>query len=267
MRGLALFVASYVALVAVASPLFRLIGVPVMPWAWLAAAIGATVLTIVLAENGRWNVGLAAPPATALRELFAGALFAVLLVAIADGFVLVTTSLHHIWRGRFPWLELVAVYVPAAVHEELVFRGYFFQKLRTYHRLFAIGATSLIFAAMHMGNRGITAIAFLNLVFAGVLLALAYERHLRLWTPIGLHLAWNLMTGPVLGYDVSGFIPAASLFATRGSGPPWLTGAAFGIEGSVWAVAAEGVGIAVLVAVQRVGRKSAMRPSHIEKGA
>lgn len=247
MRGLALFVASYVALVAVASPVFLLIGIPVMPWAWLAAAAGATLLTIVLAEGGRWNVGLAAPPLTAVRELLAGAAFAVALVAIADGLVLATTTLHHIWRGRFPWFELVAVYAPAAFHEELVFRGYFFQKLRTFHRPFAIVATSLIFAGMHMGNRGITAIAFANLVFAGVLLALAYERHLRLWLPIGLHLAWNLMTGPILGYDVSGYVPAASLFATRGSGPPWLTGATFGIEGSVWAVLAEVVGIAVLL--------------------
>lgn len=246
MRGLALFVLSYVSLVAIATALVRLAHLPLGQWAWLAGGTGATVLTIAIAERGRWSLGLAAPPRTAVRELLFGAFFACALIIAADGLVLASTAVRHGRGSGLPWLELIAVYLPAALHEELVFRGYPFQKLRTFHRPFAIAAMSFVFAAMHMGNRGITPLAFVNLVLAGVLLALAYERYERLWFPIGLHFAWNLLCGPILGYDVSGYISEATLLTTRGRGAPWLTGGTFGIEGSIWMVVVELGGIAFL---------------------
>ncbi len=58
-----------------------------------------------------------------------------------------------------------------------------------------------------------------------------------------MHLAWNLVAGPVLGHEVSGYAPATSLFNESGDGPSWLTGGDFGIEGSVWMTVAEVVGI------------------------
>ena len=58
----------------------------------------------------------------------------------------------------------------------------------------------------------------------GVMLALAYLVYERLWFPIGLHLAWNIFSGPILGYDISGYIPAESVLALRGNGRSWLTG-------------------------------------------
>ncbi len=100
---------------------------------------------------------------------------------------------------------------------------------------------------MHGANNGLTAVAFANLLLAGVLLALAYERYGRLWFPIGLHLAWNLLCGPILGYDVSGYIPERSVLTTRGKGAPLLTGGIFGIEGSIWIVLVEVAGIALLL--------------------
>ena len=261
MRGLALFVLTYVSLVAVATMLVRLAHLPLGQWAWLAGGVGATILTIAIGEHGRWSLGLEGPPRTATRELLLGACFAAVLIVAADGLVLASTALRHGRGSGLPWLELIAVYVPAAVHEELVFRGYPFQKLRTYHRPFAIVAMSLVFAAMHMGNRGLTALAFVNLVLAGILLALAYERYERLWFPIGLHFAWNLLCGPILGYDVSGYVSEATLLTTRGRGAPWLTGGAFGIEGSVWMVLVELGGIVFLAlapkrANQRIGESA-----------
>jgi membrane protease YdiL (CAAX protease family) len=245
-RALALFVSTYLSVVAITAPLFALLRLPLMQWAWLAGGAAATVLTISVAEHGRWRVGFSGPPLAAVRELLLGAMFAAVLVLAADALVRASSLVWHPWRGTFPSLELLAVYMPAVLHEELVFRGYPFQKLRTLHRPSALGGTSLVFAGMHVGNHGITGLAFTNLVLAGLLLALAYERYGRLWLPIGLHLAWNLLCGPVLGYGVSGYVPASSLFMTEGGGAPWLTGGAFGIEGSVWIALVEIVGIAVL---------------------
>jgi membrane protease YdiL (CAAX protease family) len=225
----------------------RLLRLPLLQWAWLAGALTATMVTVAVMEHDRWRVGFDGFPRAAVRELALGALFASVLIGAADACVEASTGLRHFWLGRFPWGELFGVYVPAAVHEELVFRGYPYQKLRSLNRPFAIAATALIFAAMHLGNHGITAIALANLVCAGVLLALCYERYRRLWLPIGLHLTWNLLSGPILGYDVSGFVPGESLLVTRGRGPVWLTGGEFGIEGSIWIVVVELVGIVLLL--------------------
>src|SRR5207248_6674658 len=77
--------------------------------------------------------------------------------------------------------------------------------------------------------------------------ALAYEWFERLWFPIGVHLVWNLASGPILGYGVSGYASATTLFVTSGSGRSWLTGGAFGLEGSIWIAMVELIGVAALL--------------------
>ncbi|HEY8713206.1 MAG TPA: CPBP family intramembrane glutamate endopeptidase, partial [Thermoanaerobaculia bacterium] len=47
------------------------------------------------------------------------------------------------------------------------------------------------------------------------------------------HFTWNILSGPILGYDVSGFTSSRSLLVSVVRGPAILTGGAFGIEGSV----------------------------------
>lgn len=221
-------------------------GWPVLKWIDLAAIVIATAATIALIERGRWSLGLAVAPRIAAGELFAGALFAVLLIAAADRLIALSSLVRHGRGGGFPWLELVLVFLPAALHEELAFRGYIYQKLRTWSRGGAIVVTSCLFAALHGGNWGITPIAMGNLLLAGVLLALAYERTRHLWLPIGIHLGWNIASGPILGYGVSGYVAGATVLTTRAAGPPWITGGAFGVEGSVWMIVVELLGILVL---------------------
>jgi len=220
-------------------------------WAALIAAIVATAVTIQNSELGRWRLGLAAPPAVALRELLLGAGFAAALIGISDILVMASTDLRHAAGSGFPWIELVLVYAPAAVHEELLFRGYPYQKVRTMNRNAAIIFSSTVFAALHVGNAGISPLAIVNLVLAGVMLALAYEVYQRLWLPIGIHAAWNILSGPVLGYNVSGYISRRTVLEVRGGGPEWLTGGQFGIEASVWMAVLEIVGIAALMRISK----------------
>lgn len=202
-------------------------------WVSLASAIIATTATIRLFDHGHFPIGLATRPANAIREFAFGALFAAVLILASDALIALAAHLRHTRGNGFPWDEVFLVYVPAAVHEELLFRGYPYQKARQSSRTLAIIGSSLVFALLHMGNRGLTAIAFANLVIAGVLLALAYERYERLWFPIGLHLAWNLVSGPLIGYPVSGFVSNPTVFITHVTGPPAITGGDFGIEGSL----------------------------------
>jgi membrane protease YdiL (CAAX protease family) len=221
-------------------------GVALYKWLDLLSIVAATVAAIAIVDHGRWPLGLAAAPRVAARELLAGGLVAAVLIVVADRLIVLTSFVRHSRGTGFPWTELVLVFLPAAVHEELLFRGYVYQKLRTWSRFGAVAVTASVFAALHGGNAGVTPVAMVNLVLAGVLLALAYERWQRLWFPIGIHLGWNVVSGPVLGYGVSGYIAGKTVFTTTALGPPWITGGLFGIEGSLWMIAIEALAIAAL---------------------
>ena len=205
----------------------------------LAAVSVATTVTIRILEPNGWPIGLFAPPARIARELLFGIVFAVLLIGACDLVLMLAAHVRHARHDGFPWLELGAVYLPAAFHEELAFRGYLFQKLRSVNRIAAFAFSSLIFALLHLGNRNVTPVAVANIALAGVMLALAYERYERLWFPIGIHLSWNILSGPVLGYSVSGYVSQSTVLTTTARGADWITGGAFGIEGSVFIAAVE----------------------------
>lgn len=223
----------------------------------LVGVIIATVFTIAVWERGRWSLGLAAAPLVALRETLSGVFMGTVLVGAAAVLVILSTDVYHQPGRGFPWGELMLVFLPAVLHEELLFRGYPFQKLFRWHRLFAILFVAVLFAGLHARNPGVTPLGLANIVLGGVLLGLAYARHERLWLPIGLHLAWNLMSGPIIGHEVSGYESAQTVFVELGSGPEWLTGGEFGIEGSAWMTLVELAGIGWLARYEydrRAGR-------------
>ena len=127
------------------------------------------------------------------------------------------------------------VFVFAAAAEEMLFRGYPLQTLtRANLAWLGVMLTSVAFASVHLGNPNVVPrLTFLNTTLAGVLLAVGYLRTGSLWFPIGWHWAWNWMQGSVVGLPVSGIerLAPAPLFRTVNSGPEWLTGGAYGIEG------------------------------------
>ena len=211
--------------------------------ALLIAASAATAFTNLVLDRGRWRIGVFVGPRLALRDFAIGASLAMFCVFVAD----VLVSPQHAVGGGFPWREVWIVYVPAAIQEELVFRGIVFQKARSWNRTIAIAMSAMVFATMHTMNGDITLIAVANLFIAGVLLALAYEVYERLWLPIAFHLAWNVVSGPILGYGVSGYTTASTVFTTKIHGPAWLTGGAFGLEGSIFATAVELAAVSMLL--------------------
>ena len=247
---LLLFVCFYVA------TLFTLIWLrfPLRYWIGLASVAVATTLTLAIWERGHWPLGLFVAPVTAARDFAIGVAWGVVLIGSCAALIVLSTDVRHEPGRGFPWLELFTIFAPAALHEELLFRGYPFQKLLQANRTFAYVFIALIFAALHAGNTAVTFLGLTNVFLGGILLGLAYERYRRLWFPIGLHLSWNLMSGPILGHEVSGYTGEATVFVERGSGAWWMTGGNFGIEGSAWMTVVEIVAIVWLMRMNAEGR-------------
>jgi membrane protease YdiL (CAAX protease family) len=239
---LALFVSFYVATLIVLS----LLRFPFVQWLGLISVGVATAATIAIWDRGQWPLGLFVPPRLAIPELLGGSAFGAVVIAMCAALVVLSTAVWHERGSGFPWREVLIVYLPGAFHEELLFRGYAFQKLHRFHRGFALVFVALIFAGLHLGNAAVSWLGIANIFLGGVLLGLAYERYGRLWFPIGLHLAWNVTSGPILGHEVSGFDSMVTVFVERGSGPTFLTGGEFGIEGSLWMTLTELTAIAFL---------------------
>jgi membrane protease YdiL (CAAX protease family) len=138
-----------------------------------------------------------------------------------------------------------------AVLEELLFRGFVFQRL-----VDGLGATAALlpmaalFALAHWGNPGMQggtlAWATLDNGLGAVLLGLAYLRTGSLALPIGIHFGWNWTQGVLLGFDVSGLAQGGWLVPHLLGRPQWLTGGAFGPEASVFAVVVDAMAVALL---------------------
>jgi uncharacterized protein len=121
-----------------------------------------------------------------------------------------------------------------AVIEELVFRLLILRLLaRSLGSVWALLISSALFGLAHIGNVGASQwIAVMLGIELGLLFGAAYILTGRLWLCTSLHLAWNFTQGAVFSIAVSGQTGDGWI---RGNltGPDWLTGGAFGAEGSV----------------------------------
>ena len=122
----------------------------------------------------------------------------------------------------------------SATNEELVFRGYPFQKLvESLGPPGAVAVSSAWFGLAHLGNSHHTWISTVNTMLVGVPLSIAYLRTRALWMPVGIHFTWNYVQGFVFGLPVSGFTFPTTLLHARIRGGDWLTGSAYGPEGGL----------------------------------
>ena len=119
--------------------------------------------------------------------------------------------------------------------EEVATRGWLLTRIAARTNLpFAIAISSSLFGILHMGNAGVTFLSVLNIILDGVLAGLLFIYTDSIWLVVAQHGTWNYVQGNLLGFQVSGTGADASIFSfTMGSGPDWLTGGAFGAEGSI----------------------------------
>lgn len=185
---------------------------------------------------------------------FAGgaAMVALAVLPIAFGYHLgfhIAMSKHSLKLA----CAVVFILATGAMAEEVAFRGYPFQRL--VDAMGAAGAiifSSGLFGFVHLRNPHASVFSLINTVGIGILLAVAYLRTRALWLPFGLHFGWNLALGLIFGLPVSGIPQFAVVVRGSASGPGWLTGGAYGIEGG----AAGTFGILAGLSVVALGLRS-----------
>lgn len=177
----------------------------------------------------------------------------VALLQWATGHLRVIPSGVSAAEGVARLLLFFFVFLAGAVHEELLARGYPFQRLlEVLGTPAAVLVQGAIFAALHYSNPGASLVGTVNTMLVGILFAVAYLRTGRLWLPIGLHWGWNFFEA-AFGFPVSGIKIGCGPLLAEVSGAELLHGGGYGPEASVPATLAI---LAVIVALILRGGQS-----------
>jgi len=196
---------------------------------WLCQMLRRKALREVIGRlNRAWAANLALGCAYGALLMLAPALF--LFAGGWCGWAFSHASLESLAGG-------VLLMAGVAFAEELLFRGFLFQRLidgvGVWPAQILIGG---LFVLTHLNNPGMVGVTKLwasaNIFLASVLFGLAYLRTRSLAMPMGIHFMANTTQGVVLGFGVSGNGETGLLIPHFGGAPAWLTGAAFGLEAS-----------------------------------
>ncbi|BDW78419.1 hypothetical protein BFINE_42140 [Bacteroides finegoldii DSM 17565] len=135
------------------------------------------------------------------------------------------------WDLAGAWVFFLLV----AVFEEILMRGYILGRLlhTRLNKFLSLFISASLFAFLHIFNPEINALPMINLLLAGMLLGAPYLYTRNLCFPISLHLFWNWIQGPVLGYQVSGNNFVSTMLKLNMPEKNVLNGGAFGFEGSL----------------------------------
>ena len=149
-------------------------------------------------------------------------------------------SLHY---DSFNFIKLLLLFIAVFIQssaEEMVCRGFIFQRLRRGYRhpAVAIILNSLLFTSMHLFNPGASVISMTAVLAAGLLFSLMVYYMDSIWCAMAAHTAWNFTQNLILGLPNSGIVSPVSVFkldaATAKSS--FAYSVEFGLEGSITAI-------------------------------
>ncbi len=154
----------------------------------------------------------------------------VLPMMLMGGIAMTVSAQFSSWTG---FAADAAFFAMAVLAEEVAFRGYGFQRFAD--AVGPVGAV-LVFAAYYAlvqatipgsGHASIMVSVVLALV-----LATAYLRTRALWVSWGLNFGWKASRALLFGLAVSGDGTHSSVVQGDPMGPFWLTGGAYGLDGT-----------------------------------
>jgi membrane protease YdiL (CAAX protease family) len=268
-----------ISFVAVAMPL-RIAWLPgqLTPMLWFnlpllpALLVLYAILTRLFDHRPLGSVGIAFHPRWKIELAIGLAAGAAMILAVGGaegllGFARFSLSNSSAERTVVAGAFLFVLLVVSAADEELIFRGYPFQRLvDSVGPVIAVIVVSVLFGTAHLWNPFHTWISTLNTAVVGVLLAVCYLRTRALWLPFGIHFAWNFVQGSILGLPVSGLTLPSPVLDARVSGPLWLTGGAYGPEGSILTLGVLAAGTAYFIVSGRISTTAEMRKLALGSG-
>ena len=119
--------------------------------------------------------------------------------------------------------------------EEVLCRGLLMVSLsRRYSIPAAILTNSLVFAALHLGNDGVSVLALINLTLFGIVASVYFIKRGSIWGVAAIHSVWNFVQGNFYGIRVSGMVLKNSVFNSElVSEGTLINGGDFGLEGGL----------------------------------
>lgn len=228
--------------------------VPMYPVSMLVGALAGTLMVFRQAEPQSWTQLGFAEGSWHWRRLAVGALLGTALIGgtalllwlggwLRFERVVPPVFMQDTWWGTA--LRLLVVLGPAALWEELAFRGTLYSAFREAFQeskgdtvaqdganVAARLVTSALFGLVHLTNPGASVRTTALVMLAGWGLALLRE---RAGVPAAFmaHLAWNWIMAAVLHLPVSGLPFATPGYRATVHGPDWLTGGSWGPEGGL----------------------------------
>lgn len=174
-----------------------------------------------------------------LKEYGIGLVVGFAMFSVAVLLCVVTGALHFegfsttFTAGTFVLFGLG--YMIQGMAEEVLCRSYFLVSIgRRYPMWVAVILNALFFAALHLGNSGISVLAFVNLTLFGVFASVYFIKRGNIWGIGAIHSIWNFVQGNFYGIKVSGMDTSCSVFdSVAVEGREWMNGGAFGLEGGL----------------------------------
>jgi membrane protease YdiL (CAAX protease family) len=226
-----------------------------VPWlaGWFgpAAALAATYLLVRKVDERPWDDVALGRDAWRPRAWLAGLVVGSVAIAVPVGLLVATGLLARApgTDGDLAGAMLYAAwsFLPAALAEELLVRGYPFAVLRQGLGWPAATAiTSVVFGLLHLGNPGVSAQAISLVIAAGIWLALVRLVTGSLVAAWMAHFAWNWWLAGGFHAPVSGLPFPTPGWRLVDAGPDWLTGGTWGPEAGFLSALGMVAGLGVL---------------------
>ena len=207
-------------------------------WSALLALAAAHLVAVKWIDRTTWDAVWLGRESARPRSLLGGGLLGALAIGVPAAILLAAGWLAVVRGGGGSSLRaalvIATILVPAAMAEELMFRGYALRVLRDgIGWPAAIVVTSVTFALLHINNPGAGVRSLALVTLAGIMLGAVVAVWRSLWAAWAAHFAWNFVLAAVLHSAVSGGTLPTPDYVTADAGPDWATGGSWGPEGGL----------------------------------
>lgn len=143
----------------------------------------------------------------------------------------------HFTIGSFDILYMLVAFLFVFIQssaEELTTRGFMYQRIKSRtNPWIAAFLNSVLFAALHLGNPGVSRIAIFNIFMFGFSMSVVMVFTNSLWFCMGLHTAWNYCQNIFFGLPNSGLVSQGSFLHLEASRGSIFYDPRFGVEATI----------------------------------